>query len=332
MTRESSTSDRGGTAADDVRVAIVGAGSIGVAWSIVFARAGHPVAVFDVDAHRAAQVSSAVRSRLQDLARFGLLDAHERIDDIVGRISIAPQLADVTAGAGYVQECAAESLDIKRAVFAELDGLCGTQAVLASSSSMIAASLFAAGLPGQSRCLVVHPGNPPYLLPIAEVVPAPFTAPWATERAIDLLSAAGMVPVHVRREVEGFVFNRLQGALLREAYCLVRDGVASPTDIDTVVREGLGRRWGVLGPFATSDLNTRGGVERHAAVMGPAYERMGAERGQHDPWTEDLVAAVAADLHRLQPLAKWEANVARRDRMMMALLAARRAAIRDESE
>jgi 3-hydroxyacyl-CoA dehydrogenase len=98
----------------------------------------------------------------------------------------------------------------------------------------------------------------------------------------------------VRREVEGFLFNRLQGALLREAYCLVRDGVASVDDVDEVVRSGLGRRWALIGPFETSDLNTRGGIESHAAKMGPAYERMGAERGQHDPWTPELVAEVTA--------------------------------------
>ena len=94
-----------------------------------------------------------------------------------------------------------------------------------------------------------------------------------------------MSPVLVKGEPEGFVFNRLQGALLREAYCLVRDGVISPADVDRVVKEGLGRRWAVFGPFETSHLNTRGGIRRHAELMGPAYERMGAERGQHDPWT-----------------------------------------------
>jgi 3-hydroxyacyl-CoA dehydrogenase len=133
-----------------------------------------------------------------------------------------------------------------------------------------------------------------------------------------------MAPVRLTREVEGFVFNRLQGALLREAYCLVRDGVASVADIDAVVRLGLGRRWGVLGPFATSDLNTRGGIERHAQVMGPAYARMGLERGQNDPWTPELVARVAAELHEYQPLSDWSDNVVRRDRALMRLLTASR--------
>lgn len=303
-------------------IAVVGGGSIGIAWAIVFARAGHRVVVADVDPQRTNQVPVGVRARLDDLAAFGLLRDDEDIDDIVARVQVTTSLDEAAAGAAYVQECAPESLEVKRELFRQLAAICGNSAILASSSSMIAASRFAADVPGRDRCLVVHPGNPPYLLPIAEVVPAPFTAPEITDNAISLIRRAGMHPIRIGREIEGFVFNRLQGALLREAYCLVRDGVATATEIDTVVREGLGRRWGVIGPFATSDLNTRGGIERHAAVMGPAYERMGADRGQHDPWTAELVATVAEDLHRSQPLEDWETNVARRDRKLMTLLAA----------
>jgi ketosteroid isomerase-like protein len=135
-----------------------------------------------------------------------------------------------------------------------------------------------------------------------------------------------MSVVRVRAEVEGFVLNRLQGAVLREAYCLVRDGIAGVDDVDRVVRDGFGRRWAVIGPFETADLNTRGGIEAHAARMGPAYERMGADRGQHDPWTPDLVARVAEERRRLLPIEDWEARVAWRDRMLMMLEGARRVA------
>jgi hypothetical protein len=136
-----------------------------------------------------------------------------------------------------------------------------------------------------------------------------------------MFTAAGMAPVRLRKEVEGFVFNRLQGALLREAYCLVRDGVASVEDIDTVVRQGLGLRWSVIGPFETVDLNTRGGIASHALKMGPAYERMGAERGQHDPWTPALVAEVERQRRALLPLEAWEARIAWRDRALMRRIA-----------
>jgi 3-hydroxyacyl-CoA dehydrogenase len=155
---------------------------------------------------------------------------------------------------------------------------------------------------------------------VAEVVPAAFTAPAVVERTTAFLRSCGLAPILVQKEVEGFVFNRLQGALLREAYCLVRDGVATVEDIDRNVRDGLGLRWSVVGPFETADLNSRGGIAAHAERMGPAYARMGAERGQHDPWTPGLVAKVAAARRSALPLADWEARVAWRDRMLMRLL------------
>jgi 3-hydroxyacyl-CoA dehydrogenase len=192
---------------------------------------------------------------------------------------------------------------------------------LASSSSAIVPSRLAEGLDAvvAERILVGHPGNPPYLVPVVEVVPSPFTAEAITRRATDVYRAAGLRPVLVRREVEGFLFNRLQGALLREAYCLVRDGVASVEDIDEVVRSGLGLRWSVIGPFETVDLNTRGGIESHAAKMGPAYERMGAERGQCDPWTPELVADVTAQRRALLDLDDWDERVRWRDRQLVLL-------------
>ena len=183
----------------------------------------------------------------------------------------------------------------------------------------------ASELPGRARCLVVHPGNPPYLLPVVEVVPAPFTAADVVERTHALLERAGLSPVRVRVELEGFVFNRLQGAMLREAYALVRDGVASVADIDRIVSDGLGRRWSVIGPFETVDLNVRGGIAAHAQRMGPAYARMGAERGDRSTWTDELVAQVAAERRAVLPLDRWDARVEWRDRALMRLAQAREA-------
>ncbi len=280
-------------------VAIIGAGSIGLAWAIVFARAGSPVRLADIDPAQRATALARIARRLDELHRNNLLD--EAPAAIADRVAIVAETAGAVEGADWVQECVVEDLGVKRELFAVLDALAGPGAILASSTSMIACSRWADGLAGRHRCLVVHPGNPPYLLPVAEIVPAPFTSGQSVARAREVLAQAGMTPVLVHGEPEGFVFNRLQGALLREAYCLVREGVASAADIDRVVAEGLGRRWAVIGPFATAQLNTRGGVRRHAQVMGPAYARMGAERGQHDPWTDALVETVAADLDRRLP-------------------------------
>ena len=304
------------------QVAIVGAGSIGVAWAIVFAQAGRPVALYDPDRVRLDSSRSEIRARLEDLVTYGLLATPA--DEVLNRIRLLSDLQATLGNAVHVQECVPESLELKRSVFADLDRLAAPDAVLASSSSFLPASAFAAGLPGRARCLVVHPGNPPYLLRVAELVPAPFTSSESVERTAALMSACRMRPIQLKREIDGFVFNRLQGALLREAYCLVRDGVASVDDVDRLVRDGLGLRWSVIGPFETADLNTRGGIAAHAQRMGPAYARMGSERGQDDPWTSDLVAQVTTERREVLPLERWDKRVAWRDRALMALLRCRR--------
>ncbi len=290
---------------------------IGAAWAIVFARAGYTTRLYDVDAAGLDRARNLIGDRLQALAAFDLLT--DDPSTIEQHISYQPDLAAAVAGAVYVQECAPEDATIKRQLFASLDRLTAPTAILASSSSAMPISQVAEDLDGRRRCLVAHPGNPPYLLPAVEIVPAAWTSPAAVDGAAELLTAAGMSPIRVDAEVEGFVFNRLQGALLREAYCLVRDGVASVADIDSIVRDSLAMRWSVVGPFEASDLNVRGGTEAHAARMGPAYARMGAERGQHDPWTESLVSLVAAERRALLPLDQWDDRVAWRDAELMAL-------------
>jgi len=301
-----------------LRAAIAGAGSIGVAFAIVFARAGWQVVLFDPDPARRSAALREVRDRLDDLQAFDLLD--DLPGAIAARVRVSDELADAVADADLVQECAPERVELKRELFAAIDAAAPPGAVVASASSFLPASAYAGELPGRGRCLVAHPGNPPYLIPVIEIVPAPFTEPAVVERAQALFRSAGLSPIRVRKEIEGFVFNRLQGAVLREAYCLVRDGVASVEDIDTVMRDGLGLRWNFIGPFETADLNTRGGIESHASKMGPSYERMGAERGQRDPWTPELVEKVAAQRRAALPLDQWDERVRWRDRMLMRLV------------
>lgn len=305
------------------QTAVIGCGSIGVAFSIVFARAGHEVRLQDPDPERRAAAPNEIETRLAQLDAFGLLG--EAPAAIMARVNVVAALEEAVAGAVLAQECAPERLELKQALFAELDRLSDRLAILATSSSAITASRIAEDLPGRARCLVAHPANPPYLIPVIEIVPAAFTEPAAADRAAAFYAGCGMAPARIRAEVEGFVYNRLQGALLREAYCLVRDGVADVEDIDRLVRDGLGLRWSVVGPFETADLNTRGGIASHAEKMGPAYARMGAERGQDDPWTPDLVAKIAAQRRETLPLERWEERVRWRDQALMALLAHRRA-------
>jgi len=307
-------------------VAIVGGGSIGVAFCIVFARSGFDVMLYDPDEARRRAVKDEVRSRLDDLDEFGLLESPA--ETLLGRIEITGQLDTAVRHADLVQECAPERVDVKRDLFARIDAVAPQHAVFASSSSALTVSSFASELPGRARCIVAHPGNPPYLIPVIELVPAPFTSEATISRALAIYEQAGMSAVRVGGEIEGFIFNRLQGAVLREAYCLVRDGIASTADIDRVMRDGVGLRWSVTGPFETADLNTRGGIASHAQKMGPAYERMGAARGQRDPWTADLVEKVVCERRAILSLDEWKSRVQWRDRRLMALIRERKAMAR----
>lgn len=301
---------------DAAHVAIVGAGTIGVGWSVVFARAGIEARAHETSAERRDEAAAAIERTCVQLASEGLLD--EEPAAIAARVRIVEDLDEAVVGARHVQECIGEAVEAKRRLLATVLDIAPDVSVASSTSSMTASAL-ASGLAGRERVLVAHPGNPPYLLPIVELAPAPFTAPEIVDAVDGLLTEAGMVPVRIGREIEGLVFNRLQAALLREAYCLVRDGVISAEDLDRVVTEGPGRRWPIIGPFATAELNTRGGVVGHAALLGPAYQRMGAERGQDDPWTSDLVETVAASVHRRLLPDRRDEHLEARDRALMAI-------------
>ncbi len=308
--------------------AIIGGGTIGRSFAILFASAGHDVALYDPDATQRERAPILVQGTLEDLDSNGLIG--EPKERIMARIRIAECIASAAQSADFIQECAPEREEIKRNIFAELNSCAPSYAILASASSAMPASRFASGLGASPRCLIAHPANPPFLLRIIEQVPAPFTSEETVQRARAFFETVGLAPILVRSEIEGFVFNRLQGAVLREAYCLVRDGVASAEDIDRVMRGALGLRWSVLGPFETVDLNTVGGIEEHARRMGPAYARMGAERGQDDPWTSELVSKIAAERRALLPLDRWEERVAWRDCQLMRLLAHRASQIKAE--
>lgn len=296
-------------------VAILGAGSIGVAFAVLFSTGGARVRIWD-------QFPAAYeRARIDILQRLQLLAGADLISQdpefLLRGVTFHDSAEEAVAGVGLVQECAPERIEIKREIFTSISRVVGEDTVLASSSSAIIPSLIAEGLERADQIIVGHPGNPPYLIPVIEVVPSPATRDSIVDSAVEAYRTAGLSPVLIRKEVEGFIFNRLQGAVLREAYCLVRDGIATVEDVDTVMRQGLGRRWAFIGPFETVDLNTRGGVTSHASKMGPSYARMGAERGQDDPWDAELVAEVHRQRREVLPEDDWEERVRWRDAQLL---------------
>jgi 3-hydroxyacyl-CoA dehydrogenase len=310
------------------RVAIVGSGFVGRAWAISFARAGHAVVLWDREASAPAAALAFIEAVLPHLADSDLLAGNQPAA-VRARIGTAARIEDALAGADHVQENTPEEVAVKREVFATLDRLAPAGAVLASSTSAILPSAFTEGLPGRARCLVVHPINPPYLIPAVEVVPAPWTGAETVARTRDFLVAAGHAPIVMKRELDGFVMNRMQGVLLDEAFRLVAEGYASIEDVDIGIREGLALRWSFMGPFETIDLNAPGGVRDYVARYQGIYERLHPSQRQRPDWAGPVLAEVERDRRKRLPADHLQERQIWRDRRLMALIAHKRRADRD---
>lgn len=294
------------------KIAIIGAGLIGRAWALVFARAGMDVAAWDPEAE--------VRDRLRaDIAAM-LREADIPDAEAIGaRITSAPTLEAALAGAALAQENGPELLEVKRALFRRLDAAAEPDTILASSSSALVPSLFAGDLPGAARCIVAHPVNPPHLVPVVELCPSSATAPETMDRAEALYRRAGQVPVRLTREIDGFVLNRLQAALVAESLRLVAEGVVDVQGLDDTVRHGLGRRWAFMGPLETIALNAPGGAPDYIARYGAAMGRLADDAAGAEAFSADAAALVARAFPGLSDAAAIRERQAWRDGELAAL-------------
>src|SRR3954454_24467585 len=309
------------------RVAIVGVGLIGRAWAAIFARAGWSVRLTDPHRPTLAAAPGLIRDELRALARHGLADDP---DGAAARISVAADLADAVKDVELVQENGPENVDQKITIFAELDRLAPSDALLGSSTSAIVGSRFTEMLPGRARFLVGHPVNPPHLTPLVELCGAPWTAPESIARARKIYSEIGQVPVTVNREINGFVLNRLQGALLAEAFRLVGEGFISAEDLDHTVKDGLGLRWSFLGPFETIELNAPGGIPDYCERYTGFYKELASSSVGPEVYQRPNVDRVIAAWPH-QPSPERIAALTRRRNEWLASLAAHKAEQQDRS-
>ena len=227
------------------KIGVIGGGLMGHGIAYLFAAAGHPVGLFEP----MADIRASLPKRLQAIVElFG--------DDpaLLQRIETYDQLAPAVKGAAFVFEAAPEKLPLKQTIFAEIENAVAPETILASNSSAIPSTDIGRDLKHRERVVGTHFWNPPHLVPLVEVIQNDKTSDAVVRATMDLLRQAGKVPVHVRRDIPGFVGNRLQHAMKREAIALVAAGVCDAETIDTVVKEGFGARTAVLGPMEQSDL------------------------------------------------------------------------------
>ena len=283
------------------KAGIIGAGLIGRAWAQVFTRARWEVVAWDPEAKQ------------RDAARA------------LEGVRVVETLEEAVRGVEYVQECGPEVLEVKRETFARMDAAADRETILASSTSALVPSKFTETLAGRARCIVAHPVNPPHLVPVVEVCGAPWTSAETRRRTIEIQRSLGQVPIDVKKEIDGFILNRLQVAFLTEAFRLVQEGYVSPEDLDHTVADGLGLRWAFMGPFETIELNAPGGIPDYCARYVGWFRRYMADAPSPSVWDDANWAKVVAAWGKSPTEQQIAEKSAWRDNRLAALVAHKRA-------
>ncbi|MFT8246029.1 3-hydroxyacyl-CoA dehydrogenase family protein [Roseomonas sp. BN140053] len=302
-------------------VTVIGAGLMGHGLAQVFAAGGHAVSVYDPAPNSLATLRDRIRGNLRDLGED---------ESAAERVTPVPNLAEAVRGAGFVVEAALEDLAVKQELFARIEAACPAETILASNTSVIPITRIMEGLRDRSRALGTHWWNPPFLVPLVEVIGTEWTAPAVVEQVIALHRGLGKVPVHVKRDVPGFVGNRLQHALWREAIALVEEGICDAETVDLVVKNSFGRRLGVLGPIENADLV---GLDLTLAIHRTVLPAIDS-RPEPSPLLEQLIAAGKLGMKSGEGLRRWtpEQQAALRRDMVETLKRARANDARGDTE
>ncbi|XP_037081998.1 lambda-crystallin homolog isoform X1 [Pollicipes pollicipes] len=300
------------------KVGIVGSGLIGRSWAMLFAGAGYQVSLFDAVDSQIPGALDDIRSQLDQMERHGMLRGDLTADQQLQLITGAKDLAECVSGAVHVQECVPERLELKQQVFEQLDRLTDGSTVLSSSTSCLGSSKFTQTLQHRSSCLVAHPVNPPFYVPLVELVPAPWTDPEVVRRTRELMLEIGQDPVTLGKEMPGFALNRIQYAILNECWRLIADGVLDVQDVDSLMKSGLGPRYAFMGPLETAHLNAEGMAnycDRYSKTVFSVSETFGPVPRMEGKLAEE----VDTQMTRIVPLEKLQERRAWRDARLAAL-------------
>ncbi len=302
------------------RVACVGSGLIGQGWATIFAAKGFDVILHDIDTSALKEAVRVIRTNIAFLEESGFLKKGARAE-AGDRIETTTSLTEAVESADYVQESVFDDYSIKKSVFEEMDALAPESAILASSASGLLMTEIQRVTRRPERCVLVHPILPVHLIPIVEIVGGEKTSAGSVEAACEFMSRLGKIPVLLKREVPGYIVNRLQAALLREAIDLVAKGVASVEDVDRAFCMGIGLRDPFLGPFMRIHL-VANGIERFKERYGQSYHYRWSSM---DAWTEIPAGAFEEIVAGTRAMEKARTNTVAeimgwRDHMLVRLM------------
>ena len=297
-------------------IGVIGGGLIGASWAAIFSKSGFNVFVYDPYPDVFDTYKSRVTSFLEELKT---IDETINVEESFNRINTNVTIEDLCSNVEYIQESAPEILSVKQELFAKLDNLAPEEVVIGSSSSAMPISSITQNLKGQHRCIITHPANPPHLIPCVEICPGENTSNRTIEKTKEIFTASGASIVNVKKEIDGFILNRLQGALLNEAMRLYSDGYASSDEIDATIRDGLGLRWAFMGPFETIDLNAPGGIKDYISRYGPIFVEMAKNQTKIPDWSEEAGKKLELERRKILGHEELEDRAKKRNQLLKTL-------------
>lgn len=305
-------------AAKKEKVGIIGSGLIGRSFAMLFAAAEYEVWLYDIEKSQLSGALEDIKAQLKELDSLQLLRGSLTAEQQLNNINTTDNIEQCVKDAVFVHECVPERIELKTSIYAKIDKMLSDTCILATSASALLPSKLAANIQHKNRFIVAHPTNPPFYAPLVELVPSPWADPDVVPKTKAIMEKLGQVPVILKKEIDGFVLNRIQYAIFKESWRLIKDGIIDVEGLDKVMSAGLGRRYAFIGPIETAYLNADG-MYSYADRYATMIEGIMATFREPDSFSGPVLDQIQSEMEQMVPMDSLQARRNWRDKRLAAL-------------